>query len=309
MKQYKKGAKTADSILRSHPEHGETLAMKGLVLSFLSRKAEARDLVRLGVRHDLRSHLCWHVYGVVCRGDGEYDEAVKCYKNALRLDPSNVTVLKDLAALQVHLRDAHGLCATRQSLLELKPSQRTNWLALAVAHHLSSHHEVAASVLASYASTLELRTIEAEPYEHSEVLLYRAEILREGGRAGEALEALEAAEKQGFLRDPVGSARLRARLLRETGAFEASREAFEKLLDLTPDDREVHDALREIVEEEIKERLGGEAGDDPSDADASFSSALETRLTALYRLLQERHPRSLAVRRVPLDFASGQAFE
>lgn len=62
-KQYKKGIKTADSVLRKFPEHGETLAMKGLLLNCLERKEEAYDLVKRGVKADLRSHVCWHVYG------------------------------------------------------------------------------------------------------------------------------------------------------------------------------------------------------------------------------------------------------
>lgn len=35
------------------------------------------------------------------RSDREYDEAIKCYKNALRMDPGNLTVMRDLALLQV----------------------------------------------------------------------------------------------------------------------------------------------------------------------------------------------------------------
>jgi hypothetical protein len=45
-KQYKKGLKAADQILKKAPDHGETLAMKGLILYF-----------------NLKSHVCWHVYG------------------------------------------------------------------------------------------------------------------------------------------------------------------------------------------------------------------------------------------------------
>jgi peptide alpha-N-acetyltransferase len=51
------------------PEHGETLAMKGLTLNYMGggpeRKAEAYELVRRGLRADLKSHVCWHVYGCV----------------------------------------------------------------------------------------------------------------------------------------------------------------------------------------------------------------------------------------------------
>ena len=45
-KQYKKGLKAADLVLKKHPEHGETLAMKGLVLNCLDRKTEAYDHVK-----------------------------------------------------------------------------------------------------------------------------------------------------------------------------------------------------------------------------------------------------------------------
>ena len=62
-KLHKKGIKTADSILRKFPNHGETLAMKGLLLNCLERKEEAYDLVKRGVKANLRSHVCWHVYG------------------------------------------------------------------------------------------------------------------------------------------------------------------------------------------------------------------------------------------------------
>lgn len=47
----------------------ETLAMKGLTLNFLGRKEEAYEHVRRGLRNDLTSHVCWHVYGLLQRSD------------------------------------------------------------------------------------------------------------------------------------------------------------------------------------------------------------------------------------------------
>jgi hypothetical protein len=37
-----KGLKAADGVLKKYPEHGETLAMKGLTLNCLDRKEEVR---------------------------------------------------------------------------------------------------------------------------------------------------------------------------------------------------------------------------------------------------------------------------
>ena len=53
-KLYKKAVKTADNILKKHPEHGETLALKGVCLFNLSKKAEGYDLLKQAAKHDIK---------------------------------------------------------------------------------------------------------------------------------------------------------------------------------------------------------------------------------------------------------------
>lgn len=60
-------------------------------------------IVLLSLQNDLKSHVCWHVYGLLYRSDREYREAIKCYRNALRIDPDNIEILRDLSLLQVGL--------------------------------------------------------------------------------------------------------------------------------------------------------------------------------------------------------------
>lgn len=86
----------------------ETLAMKGLTLNCLGRKEEAYEYVRRGLRNDLKSHVCWHVYGLLQRSDKKYDEAIKCYRNALKWEKDNIQILRDLSLLQVQMRDLEG---------------------------------------------------------------------------------------------------------------------------------------------------------------------------------------------------------
>ena len=86
----------------------ETLAMKGLTLNCLGRKEEAYEYVRRGLRNDLRSHVCWHVYGLLQRSDKKYDEAIKCYRNALKWEKDNIQILRDLSLLQIQMRDLEG---------------------------------------------------------------------------------------------------------------------------------------------------------------------------------------------------------
>ena len=102
-KQYPKGLKNAENILKKYPNHGETLAMKGLIMNCMNKKEEAYDLVKLGLKNDLKSHVCWHVYGLLYRSDNNYKEAIKCYLNALRIDPNNQNILKDLSLLQIQV--------------------------------------------------------------------------------------------------------------------------------------------------------------------------------------------------------------
>lgn len=103
-KQYKKGIKTADNILKKFPNHGETLAMKGLILNCMNKKVEAHEFVKNGLRNDVRSHICWHVYGLLHRSENNYKEASKCYLNALKIDTENQNILRDLSWLQVQVK-------------------------------------------------------------------------------------------------------------------------------------------------------------------------------------------------------------
>lgn len=103
-KDYRRGVKTADSILKKYPNHGETQAMKGLLLNCLGRKEEAYELVKLGLKNHVQSHVCWHVYGLLYRSDSNYKEACKCYMNALRINKDNQNILRDLSFLQIQVR-------------------------------------------------------------------------------------------------------------------------------------------------------------------------------------------------------------
>ena len=61
--------------------------MKGLVLTHMKdRREEGLELVKKGVRLDLTSHICWHVFGLVQKADKNYEEAPKSYTQALRFD-------------------------------------------------------------------------------------------------------------------------------------------------------------------------------------------------------------------------------
>lgn len=78
--------------------------MKGLIYNCMDRKTEAYELVRHGLKNDVKSHVCWHVYGLLYRSDREYSDAIKSYRNALKIDPENIEILRDLSLLQAQMR-------------------------------------------------------------------------------------------------------------------------------------------------------------------------------------------------------------
>ena len=117
------------------------------------------------------AQVCWHVYGLLYRSDREYLQAIKCYRGALRHDPENMKILRDLSMLQVQMRDLKGFVETRQQLLALKPTNKVNWFTFAVSQHLNGRHAQAARIVDAYENTLE--GAPENDYEHSEMLLYK----------------------------------------------------------------------------------------------------------------------------------------
>lgn len=75
-----------DIALTCLPTLSETVCMKGLVLTHMGQREDGVNLVKQGVRLDLTSHICWHVFGLIQKGEKNYVEALKSYTQALRFD-------------------------------------------------------------------------------------------------------------------------------------------------------------------------------------------------------------------------------
>jgi len=266
--------------------------MKGLTLNYLDRKPEAYELVRAGLKHDLRSHVCWHVYGLLYRSDREYREAIKCYANALRLDKGNQQILRDMAWLQVQMRDRSGLVETRRQLLTQKPGVKANWLGFSVAAHLDGRHRLGVHILEAYEKTLTGEPPASEAYEHSEMILYKLQLLEEGGEAGDALALLQ--QEDSRVVDRVGVRETRVRLLNCLGRAAEALPDLEKLIDINPENTEYYAGLLDA------HALPRRAAD--------RSEAQEAALDALYARLAVAYPRCSAVQRTLLDWKEGEAF-
>ncbi|KAF8605746.1 N-terminal acetyltransferase A, auxiliary subunit [Ceratobasidium sp. AG-I] len=215
-RQYKKAIKTADAILKKAPTHGETMCMKGLVFTNMpGKREEGVELVRKGLQLGLESHICWHVYGLVLKSDKNYAQALSAYGRALKYDVDNLNILRDAAQLQMQLRLYDQLVQTRHTLLELRPTMRQSWVALAAAYQVSGDLENADKVLSNYKTML--KNVPDYDFEHSELLLYNLRIKESLGKHEDVLTALDVYSKQRQILDRTAIVEFRARNLSKAG--------------------------------------------------------------------------------------------
>ncbi|NWT55842.1 NAA16 acetyltransferase, partial [Erythrocercus mccallii] len=283
-KQYKNGLKFCKMIL-SNPkfaEHGETLAMKGLTLNCLGKKEEAYEFVRKGLRNDVKSHVCWHVYGLLQRSDKKYDEAIKCYRNALKLDKDNLQILRDLSLLQIQMRDLEGYRETRYQLLQLRPTQRASWIGYAIAYHLLKDYDMALKLLEEFRKTQQVPPNKID-YEYSELILYQNQVMREADLFQESLEHIETYEKQ--ICDKLIVEEIKGEMLLKLGRLKEAGEVYKELIERNAENWYYYEGLEKALQ----------------------PSTLEERLQ-IYEEVSKRHPRAVSPRRLPLNFVSGEKF-
>ncbi|KAI8647238.1 NMDA receptor-regulated protein 1-domain-containing protein [Parasitella parasitica] len=232
-RQYKKGLKLAEGILKNYPDHGETLAMKGLFLNNLEKKEEGYEYVKKGLLKDLTSHICWHVYGLLYRADKNYEEAAKCYANALKFNKNDLNILRDYAILQTQMRNYNALVDTRTKLLEANPQIPSYWLGLAVAYQLVDKPQNGIKVLNSQAdSNIYVSIRDIIDFEKSELLMYHNMLLEETGEFQSALDHLDEIEPN--VTDKRAWKEKNALYLEKLGRKEEAERAYRVLISENP---------------------------------------------------------------------------
>ena len=61
----------------------------------------------------------------------------------------------------------------------LRPGQRASWIGYAMAYHLLKNYEMSLQILREFEKTQQVKPFD---YEHSELMLYHAQVLRESGQ-------------------------------------------------------------------------------------------------------------------------------
>ena len=276
------GLKAADQILRKVPDHGDTQAMKALIINSQGNSEEAFALAKIALKNDMKSHICWHVYGLLYRSVKNFEEAIKAYKFALRLEPESQQIQRDLALLQMQMRDYQGYIQSRRAILQARTALRQNWTALAVAQHLAGDLADAERTLTVCEETLKSPKSDLEV---SEAILYKNTIIAEMGEIERALEHLDAVSKSNPDRTAVME--MRAQYLLKLGKTEEAAIAYRVLLSRNAENRSYYDGLQTALGLQL----------------ADVSS-----LKSLFSEYAENNSRGNAARRIPLDLFEGEDF-
>lgn len=255
--------------------------MKALIMNSQGKTEEAFALGKVALQCDMKSHVCWHVYGLLYRAAKNFEEAIKAYKFALRLEPDSSQIQRDLALLQIQMRDYQGYLVSRRQMLTQRSHIRQNWTALAVALHLNGDVSEAEGVLTTYEGTLKNPPSKTD-FENSEAVMYKNSLITEQGDIQKALDHLESAGKHNL--DRLAVLELRAQYLAQLDRKEEAAKAYRVLLDRNSEYKTYYDGLVKAM------NIG------PSDHEA---------LKAVYDEYAEKYPRCDAARRLPLDFLEG----
>ena len=258
--------------------------MKALIINSQNQTEEAFGLAKVALKNDMKSHVCWHVYGLLWRSEKNFEEAIKAYKFALRLEPDSPQIQRDLALLQIQMRDYEGYIQSRKAMLQARSGLRQNWTALAIAHHLAGNLMEAENVLTTYEETLK-SPISKLDIEHSEAVLYKNTIIAEMGQTERALDHLEAVGKSNL--DKTAVMEMKADYLSRLGRKKDAEDAYRALLERNAEYKAYYAGLQESI-----------------DMDKSNTKSLK----AMYDDYAMRNPRGDAARRIPLDFLEGDEF-
>jgi tetratricopeptide (TPR) repeat protein len=259
--------------------------MKALILNSQGQSDEAFTLAKLALKNDMKSHVCWHVYGLLWRSVKNYEEAIKAYKFALRIEPDSQNILRDLALLQAQMRDYEGYIDSRNKMLNQRPQLRQNWTALSVAYHLAGNYKSAEKILTTYEETLKQPPAKTD-LEHSEASLYKNTIIAESGDTERALKHLDEILKNNL--DKTAVLEMRAKYLLDLGRKTEAVHAYNSLVKRNSEFRAYYDGLEQALE-----------------LDRSDTASHEG-LAKLYEDFASLNERNDAARRIPLDFLTGQ---
>jgi len=200
-------------------------AERELSLGLLGGVRFLPDPLATDLRHDAVGSTARLMQGLAFLEGGRPERAVRVLENLRQKEPTNVTVLNDLAIALQRSGDPEGARARLEEAAALEPAVPSTWINLA---SLALDQRTTARALECAERAVTLAPDSAKAH------LMRGRVLLAQGRTAEALEELGTARRL----DPreLEALALAAATCLETHALEAAREAFLALAEARPYD-------------------------------------------------------------------------
>jgi tetratricopeptide (TPR) repeat protein len=178
------------------------------------------------------------VTGLIQRLLKKYGDSARSFQEALKFEPTNIQILRDASNLYLHSREFHLHEDMRRKFLITKSSVLSNYSGFALGCHLTGNLPEAIEALKSL---LELAKTDKgfAPIDHTNVLIYYAQLLKDADRRPELVELVRQNDKV-ILNSLFKSETLALGLIAQKKHAEALAEV-EKLLRLRPDNKEYID--------------------------------------------------------------------
>ncbi|PVU95390.1 hypothetical protein BB561_001847 [Smittium simulii] len=293
-REYKNGLKATEFILKKTPTHGESLSLRGLFLFNLGKKEEGYASVKDGLKQNIKSSI-----------NKKYIDAIRCYQQALNIDPENIQIYRDLAVLQTQTRRFSELVQTRELLYKHSNKDFIPSIGLIISYRLDGQYLKAARCLEKYLDSISKQELDTNII--SELHLFKANLLELGGKNEEALNTLDTNYSQ--ICDKQVLKNSQARILLKLGRLEESQQAYLELLDLNCDNAEYVVGYLKSCSLDIDMNLFYFSKKSKTFfAESSAPIHSEPLLSAIEELNQ-RYPDSHFLITLPLYFSTGDKFK
>lgn len=143
-------------------------------------------MLNAAIRLKFSNPNSWHFLALYHKEEKNYNQAMKCYLQAIKNDPSNFNVIRDLSYLQLYLRQYLPFLETAKKGVDQRPGLVVNWVTYSFANYLTKNYEFAFKLLDSCE-----KINPAKPQEKNEIILFQAHILKLQNKELEGIEFLE----------------------------------------------------------------------------------------------------------------------
>mmetsp|Transcript_820 Transcript_820/g.1279 ORF Transcript_820/g.1279 Transcript_820/m.1279 type:complete len:797 (+) Transcript_820:29-2419(+) len=290
-KKYSKAESSINSLLTKFPESGECLCVKGLIQHSLGKKKEGYETAKRGIEIQPENSIGWKIMGLLSVDEKKFEVACDAFKKASAHDPENMTILKDLALVQIHLKDYKSLLETRKRLYKINNKYLKWWITLSVAYYLNKDYVQALLFLKQYIAQFKAQQPgheQAVKLGRSQLFMYKYRIMKTAGMWSALLEAIP--EDKEHVLDDIGVLEYKGEAQLATNQLDDAKKTYSVLLSLNPDCQEYLSAWQQAC------GLPGKTTENPD-----LTNEQREKLLKVYSDLKIVFPKSLLVQRILLN--------